>query len=136
MSSRQNKSFKITSFFSEDRKFGFLIFFSFLYILKLTKSPYVLFFDLFVFFVTLFYPSKLSPALKFWLKIGPLIGKFTTPLLLGFIFFGLFVPISFFFKLTNRDFLRINKSNRRLKSFWIPKQNFEKDLRTFFKNQF
>jgi len=136
MNKTLTKYYKLNFFFTQERKFGFLIFLLFLFFFKLTKSPYILYFELFILFVTLFLPSSLKLALNFWLKIGFLIGKVTTPLFLGVIFFGLFAPISLYFKLTNRDFLRMSKKNRKLKSFWIPKYYYEKDMRSFFKNQF
>jgi hypothetical protein len=66
--------------------------------------------------MAIFLDTKLHFLNIMWLKVGILIGKVTNPIILGFVFFGLFTPMSLFFKLRRRDELFLRKDIR--SSYW------------------
>ena len=72
------------------------------------------------------------PLNKLWMRFGRCLGKITTPIILGFIFFGLFAPLAIFFRVIGRDLLRL----RTLKtvSYWI--QSADNLHQTDFRRQF
>ena len=48
-------------------------------------------------------PNALRPLYVLWMKIGNILGKINSTILLTLCFFVLFVPVSVFFKLAKRD---------------------------------
>lgn len=77
---------------------------------------------------------KLLAQIKtIWLKLGDLLGKITSPIILGVIFYILITPLSMIARLFGRDQLKLKKS--RNSSYW---QNREDDtsISISFKNQF
>jgi hypothetical protein len=61
----------------------------------------------------------LQPLNKLWMAFGILLGMIISPVVLGFIFFGLFTPIAFFMRLIGRDELRLKFSQKA--SHWISR---------------
>ena len=82
--------------------------------------------------VTIVKAEVLLPLNKLWMGLGHLIGMFVSPLVLGFIFFGIFTPIGFIMRFFGRDELRLQFKEKR--SYWI-KREIEKEFNSF-KNQF
>jgi hypothetical protein len=72
----------------------------------------------------------LSPLNKFWFKIGILLGKIVSPLVMGLIFFCVVTPIGLLMKLLKKDLLNLKFNNKR--SYWIEKT----ELKSKMKNQF
>ncbi len=64
-------------------------------------------------------PRLLMPFNKAWMKLGELMGKVVSPLVLGLIFFVLITPIAVFSRLFGRDELRLNRLNAN--SYWIDR---------------
>lgn len=71
----------------------------------------------------LIHPRSLRPVYRGWMRVGLLISKVTTPIILGVIFYLVFVPVGIIFRLLrydpmNRNFdsksdtYRIDKSNQ------------------------
>jgi hypothetical protein len=85
-----------------------------------------------IFVVTFFKADKLQPLNKLWMHFGYILSIIMTPLIMGIIFFGLFMPFGLFMKLFGRDELRLKKS--KYNSNWIIRSN--KLPQTNFKNQF
>lgn len=83
--------------------------------------------------ITFLVPNWLSPFNKGWMKLGDLMGKIVSPLVLGFIFFILITPIALLSRMFGRDELRLNKITD--ESYWIdrPAQSQKPES---FKNQF
>jgi len=48
-------------------------------------------------------PSTLKNIYLGWMRLGLLLGRITTPLVLGIVFFLLFAPMAFFMRLIKRD---------------------------------
>lgn len=64
-------------------------------------------------------PSLLAPFNKAWIKLGDLMGKVVSPLVLGVIFFVLITPVALITRLFGRDELRLKKTDA--SSFWIDR---------------
>jgi len=62
----------------------------------------------------------LSPLNRFWMRFGELLGKVVSPIVLSFIFFSIFVPVSLFFKLIGRDELKLRRALST--SYWVEKK--------------
>lgn len=62
-------------------------------------------------------PGVLTPFNKAWMKLGDLMGKVVSPLVLGVIFFVLITPIALITRLFGRDELRLKKTNA--SSYWV-----------------
>lgn len=123
-----------------NKSFGF--FFSFVFILiafffiyEMSFLKALIFFTLSLFFLlTAFLKSEiLSPLNYLWMRFGIILGMIIQPIVLGFIFFIIFTPISFLMKIFRRDELRLKLENRA--SHWkIRNEDFrESDT---FNNQF
>ena len=121
-----------------NRKFGFFFAAVFVavgiyfYLAQGEGAPVVayLFFALATAFIltTLIAASALLPLNKLWMRFGFLLGMIVSPIVLGFIFFGLFTPISLLMRLFGRDELRLKLNNR--KSHW-KKRDEERETDAF-----
>jgi hypothetical protein len=68
---------------------------------------------------TLLAPHLLTPFNRLWFRLGVLLGKVSSPIVLGFIFLFLIIPISLFMRLIGRDELRLKKQI--VESYWIDR---------------
>lgn len=66
--------------------------------------------------LTIAKPDVLLPLNKLWMRFGLLLGMVVSPIVLGVIFFALFMPIGFVMRVFRRDELRLQ--NKRLDSYW------------------
>jgi hypothetical protein len=64
-------------------------------------------------------PKLLTPFNKAWMKLGELMGKIVSPVILGIIFFVLLTPIGFLARLFGRDELRLKLT--KANSYWIDR---------------
>jgi cytochrome b subunit of formate dehydrogenase len=83
--------------------------------------------------ITLIRPDFLLPLNRLWMIFGLMLGTVISPMVLGFIFYGLFTPIALFMRLIGRDELNLRYKNHR--TYWktkIPGQISDNS----FKNQF
>ena len=84
-----------------------------------------------IFLILALIDSKLlTPLNDLWFKIGILLGKIVSPLVMGIIFFVIVTPIALLMKLFKKDVLNLkfNKNN----SYWIEKDRNKSKM----KNQF
>ena len=123
-----------------NRKFGFFFGLILLSISIILHFQNFYFYSLIIFAIScvLFILSFLAPEIlsgpnKIWMKFGLMLGKIFNPIIIGIIFFGIFTPLSFFFKLIRRDELKINFSKKN--SYWIPREKTE-DTNTNFEKQY
>lgn len=77
--------------------------------------------------------SVLHPLNRLWFKLGLLMGKIVSPIVLGVIFFGLITPIAIFMRLAGRDELKLKRS--KTASHWQTRQPSGPTAESF-KNQF
>ena len=122
-----------------NKKFGF--FFSFLFAVlaayfyvKNSWTEVYLFGALAPIFLglTVFKAGLLQPLNKLWMNVGLFLGKIFSPIILGFIFFGLFTPTAFFMRLIGRDELQLKLCYK--SSYW--KSRIEQIQPSSFKRQF
>jgi Saxitoxin biosynthesis operon protein SxtJ len=75
-------------------------------------------------------PNSLRPVYRAWMRVGLLMGKVTTPIVMGAIFFIIVVPVGLVMRIAKRDplhrtFERDAKSYR-VASEHPPKSNLER----------
>ena len=90
------------------------------------------FFAIIFMITTILRPQYLYQLNILWMRLGFLLGKIVSPIVLGTIFFGIFTPVAFIIRLFGRDELRL--AFKRKKSHWTPRDNFKTSKN--FKNQF
>ncbi len=84
--------------------------------------------------VTLIKPTVLTPFNKAWMRLGDLMGRVVSPLVLGSIFFVLITPIALATRfLGGRDELRLRRRN--VTSYWLDRDP-PGPTGASFKNQF
>jgi len=88
--------------------------------------------SLFFLIASIFDLKLLGPLNKFWFKLGNILSKIVSPLVLGFIFFILITPLAISLKLSGRDALKLRRI--KAKTYWV-KPISELDPESF-KNQF
>ena len=122
-----------------NRKFGFFFTVVFLvastyFYMKANAIGFYTFGGLAIIFllITIIKAEILLPLNKLWMSLGHLIGIFVSPIVLGFIFFGIFTPIGFMMRIFGRDELQLKFQERR--SYWIKRET-ALELK-YFKNQF
>jgi hypothetical protein len=78
-------------------------------------------------------PVYLSPLTKIWHLFGYTLGKITSPIILGVIFFGIITPIAILTRFFGRDELRLKI--RPINSCWIKRESGDL-ISDSFKNQY
>ena len=120
-----------------NRSFGivFFIVFVLIAIYPLINQEEVRIWSLIISFLFLFLGllnSKiLTPLNKLWFKLGILLGKIISPIIMGVIFFLVVTPIGLFMRLLGKDVLSL-KLNKKKNSYWIEKNGPKSKM----KNQF
>jgi hypothetical protein len=123
-----------------NRKFGLffaLIFFLlFIFFYNFSDQVFAMVFgvlSLVITIVSFYFEDLLRPFNKLWMAIGLIISKVVSPLIMGIIYFLIFTPISFWFKLTGRDYLNLKYHSDA--SYWV-KRSEKKILPSSFEKQF
>ena len=80
--------------------------------------------------ITIRFPSALTPLNKYWFKLGLLLGKVVSPVVLSLIFLVLITPVALITRLFGRDVLFLKK--RKASSYWVEKESIDPNS---FKNQ-
>ena len=78
-------------------------------------------------------PNKLARLNQSWFKLGLIMGKFVSPIALGFIFFVVITPIGLFMRLCGRDAFLLKR--KKVESYWINRSE-KKISDTSFTQQF
>lgn len=78
-------------------------------------------------------PRRLTQLNRLWYTLGLLLGKISSPIVLGLMFFVLLTPVSLAMRLSGRDALKMKKRN--VKSYWVDR-NPTGPAPDSFKNQF
>ena len=66
--------------------------------------------------VGLLFPLALQPVYYLWMRFGMVMNWINTRLILGILFYGIFLPIGLFFKLIGRDAMH-RKFDKKLPSY-------------------
>ena len=69
--------------------------------------------------VTFLHPSLLSPLNKLWFKIGLLLGRIVSPIVVGLLFFALITPVGVVSRLFGRDALRLKRHSK--PTYWVAR---------------
>ena len=121
---------------SSNRSFGlvfFLVFFligAYLFFEK-SKINYFLFIISLIFLILgIKNSSILTPLNILWTKLGLQIGKIVSPIILGFIFFGVVTPTGIIMKIIGKDLLRLKKN--KYKTYWINTSKYKSTMKDQF----
>lgn len=63
-------------------------------------------------------PAVLKPLNTLWFKLGMLLGKIMTPIVMGILFFVVVLPTGIIMRLRGHDLLR-TRLDKEAKSYWI-----------------
>jgi hypothetical protein len=70
--------------------------------------------------VTLTRDAWLTPINRAWMKLGELMGRVVSPVVLGVIFFAIFTPVGFVMRLCGRDSM-YRKFDAAAPSYWVKR---------------
>jgi hypothetical protein len=70
--------------------------------------------------VTLTRDAWLAPLNRAWMKLGELLGKVVSPIVLGVIFYGVFTPVAGAMRLAGRDAM-CRRFDPRARSYWVER---------------
>lgn len=73
-----------------------------------------------LFILALIAPSALSGLNRAWMKLGLLLSKIVTPIVMGLIFFTTVTPIGLLMRLFGKDLLNV-KADPNAKSYWVER---------------
>jgi hypothetical protein len=65
-------------------------------------------------------PSVLHPLNRLWLHLGLLLQKVVSPIVLAVLFYGVFTPMAFAYRIFGKDLLRL-RLDRNAQSYWISR---------------
>ena len=111
---------------NNNRSFGILLFFFFIVISLwplLSKNEiriWSLVTAIIFLALTIFNPKLLSPLTKLWIRLGEIIGKFISPIIIGLIFFLILTPIGLLMKLFKKDLLNLKFSKK--DTYWVQRK--------------
>ncbi len=88
-----------------------------LYFIKRDLVLYFLVPGLVMLALAFFFPFSLRPVNRLWMLLGRVLHKITSPIILGFVYFILIVPIGFVRRLAGKN--QMAKLNRNKESYWI-----------------
>ena len=122
------------------KNFGFFLVFCLMllsiyewYMSNYVLSKLLIVSELIIFTLAIYRPHYLSFINKVWFNFGQVLGKLSSPLILGFIFFLILSPIAIVTRFFGRDLLLLRK--RYIKTYWINRINNVTNYESF-KNQF
>lgn len=72
-------------------------------------------------------PKVLAPFYLLWMKVGHVLGKINSTLLLSVCFFVLFVPVAIFFRLRKRD--RLHRRNKNAQTSFRQMREYPRQVK-------
>jgi hypothetical protein len=70
--------------------------------------------------VALLWPRLLAPLNRFWTRLGLILHRIVSPIILGIMFFAVFTPMGFVMRLMGKDPLRL-RFDQDLSSYWVER---------------
>jgi hypothetical protein len=70
--------------------------------------------------VTVTRDSWLAPLNRAWMRLGELLGRVVSPIVLGAIFFGVFTPVGWVMRLAGRDAM-CRRFDPAAASYWVKR---------------
>ena len=71
--------------------------------------------------VTLAKPDWLAPANRAWMKLAELLNRVVSPIVLGVIFYGVFVPTAWVIRLAGRDAMK-RRFEPAARTYWVDRE--------------
>ena len=71
----------------------------------------------------------LTPFNILWMKFGLLLGKIVSPIVMGFVFFGVVTPISIIMKLLRKDLLNLKRNKK--ETYWLKKEEIKSNMKKY-----
>jgi saxitoxin biosynthesis operon SxtJ-like protein len=105
-----------TTVMPSDRKFGWTFAAIFL-LIGAFYHPWLIALAGIIAIITLTRAEWLAPAKHAWMKLGEILGRIVSPIVMGFIYFGVFTPVAFAMRLAGRDALKL-RLDKTLPSYW------------------
>ncbi len=111
---------------NNNRSFGILLFFFFIIIslwpLLSKNEPLIWSLSIAIIFLVLaiLNPKLLSPLTKLWIRLGEVIGKFISPIIIGLIFFLILTPIGLLMRIFKKDLLNLKFSKNN--TYWVERK--------------
>ena len=106
-----------TTVMPSDRKFGWT-FAAVFFLIGAVYYPWLIALAGVLAIVTLTRAEWLSPAKHAWMKLGELLNRIVSPVVMGVIFFGVFTPVAFVMRLAGRDALSM-RLDKTLPTYWV-----------------
>ena len=114
---------------SSDRSFGFVMaaFFALLALFPLLHGPlssirwWALVVAAAFLALALLWPAPLRPLNRAWLKLGLLLSKIVSPIVMMVLFYATVTPIGVLMRWTGKDPLRLRR-DATATSYWIPRE--------------
>ena len=100
-----------------DRKFGWTFAGVFL-LIGAISHPWMIALAGLIAIVTLTRAEWLAPAKRAWMKLGDLLGRIVSPVVMAVIYFGIFTPVAFCMRLAGRDALSL-RFDKTLPTYWV-----------------
>jgi hypothetical protein len=100
-----------------DRKFGWT-FAGFFLLVGALYHPWLIALAGLVAIVTLTRAEWLAPAKHAWMKLGDLLGRIVSPIVMAVIYFAIFTPAAFAMRLAGRDALSL-RLDKALPTYWV-----------------
>jgi hypothetical protein len=72
----------------------------------------------------------LTPLNQLWFKVGLLLGKLISPIVMGLVFFIVVTPTGLIMRLLKKDILKLRKNSS--KTYWVERPKIKSEM----KNQF
>jgi hypothetical protein len=102
-----------------DRSFGWT--FTGVFALVAFFQPWLLALAALTAIVTLIRAQWLAPLNRAWMKLGELLHRVVSPVVLGVMFFGLFTPVGMVMRAFRRDAMK-RRFEPQLPSYWIRRE--------------
>ena len=102
-----------------DRKFGWTFAALFL-LIGAIYHPWMIALAGVIAIITLTRAEWLAPAKRAWMKVGELLHKGVSPVVMGVIYFAIFTPVAIVMRLAGRDALSM-RLDKTLPSYWVPR---------------
>ncbi|WP_323800825.1 SxtJ family membrane protein [Parasphingorhabdus sp.] len=78
--------------------------------------------------IALLYPRVLHQPNRYWVKLGLLLGKFISPIILSVIFFLVITPLAIIARISGYDSLKLRKPKTGIETYWIERDVDERKM--------
>jgi predicted membrane metal-binding protein len=71
--------------------------------------------------IALLAPQSLAPLNRLWFKLGLILGKIVSPIVMGLVFFCGVTPFAVLARFVGKDFLSIERAARARQTHWVER---------------